>query len=174
MAIKGIIFDNQAPTAKGIRSGFHSALSDGRIDGCGTNQSSGFNLNIAPGYMHVAGGIFYVQGGQTVALSYDSTKTYARVKAVMNLSQAATTEAFSQISFVVDYATAANTFTNLVQEDVNLGGGTIYEAEIFVVQLNSTGISKYVRTAIASAKLQYGDTLPEDAPEGTIYLLKVT
>lgn len=173
MAINGILFDNQSPTAKGLRGGFHSALSDGILEGCGTDNSSGFSLNIEAGLMHVAGGIFFLAGGQSILLSYDSSKTYARIKAVMDLSQA-TTPSFNQISFVVDYASSANNFTNLVQEGVNIGTGTRYEAEIFVVQLNASGISKFVRTARAFAKIQYGNTLPADAPEGTIFLLKVT
>lgn len=172
MAINGILFDNQSPTAKGLRSGFHSALSDGILEGCGTDNSSGFNLSIDAGYMHVAGGIFFLAGGQNITLAYDSSKTYARIKAVMDVSQ--TSVPFNQISFVVDYASSANNFTNLVQNKVNIGNGSIYEAEIFVVQLNASGISKFVRTARAAAKIQYGNTLPEDAPEGTIFLLKVT
>ena len=172
MAIKGILFDNQAPTAKGLRGGFNSALTDGILCGCAT-ETSGYNFVIKSGLMNVAGGIFAVTGDTNVTVAYDADKPYARVKANIDLSQTATTEAFNQVSFTVDYASSVNTFTNLVQENINYGSGTIYQAEMFILLLNNTGISSIVRTATASAKMQYGNTLPSDAPEGTIFLLKV-
>lgn len=171
MAINGILFDNQAPTAKGIRGGFHSALSDGILEGCSISYS-GNNLTIAPGLVHAAGGIFSITGGETIAIS--GTSGYERIIVNIDLSQASTTASFNQVSITHDHASAANTFTNLTQQDINTGGGTIYQAELCVVSLGSGGITGVIRKAIASAKIQYGDTLPSDAPEGTIYLLKVT
>ena len=90
------------------------------------------------------------------------------------MSQASTTELFNQVYFTHDHATATNTFTNLTQQNINTGGGTIYQAELCIVSLGGNGITGVVRKSIASAKIQYGNTLPSDAPEGTIFLLKVT
>ena len=169
MAIKGIIFDNQAPTAKGLRGGFHSALSDGIIEGCNIT-ASGSNVTITSGLMNVAGGIFAVTGSQ--AISVEGTSGYARIKAVLDLSKTATTEQFGQVYFAVDYANALTTFTNLVQQDVNAGSGTLYEAEICTVALGSSGATGVARKYIAAPKIRYGDVLPDDATEGTIFLLK--
>lgn len=171
MAIKGILFDNQAPTAKALRGGFHSALSDGILAGCDISIGSG-NITFSNGLMNVAGGIFAITGNQSV--SVEGTSGYARVKAVLDLSKIASKDSFSQVYFEVDHATSLNTFTNLIQQDVNTGAGVLYEAEICIVALGSSGITSVVRKAEASSKIQYGDTLPENAPEGTIFLLKTS
>ena len=169
MAIKGIIFDNQPPTAKGLRGGFHSALSDGIIDGCNIT-ASGSNVTITSGLMNVAGGIFAITGTQTIAIERNTG--YARIKAVLDLSKTATTEQFGQVYFAVDYANALTTFTNLVQQDVNTGSGTLYEAEICTIALGSSGATGVARKYIAAPRIRYGDVLPDDATEGTIFLLK--
>lgn len=174
MAITGIIFDNQVPTAKGLRGAFKSALSDGIISGCDISYTpSGTTVTIGPGLINVSGGVFAISGTEEISLS--NSGSFARIKAKINLSEDATTTTFNQVSFSADYANTANGFTDLIQEDINTGTGTetIYEAEICVVSISNNAISGIVRTAYASAKVQYGDTLPSDAPEGTIFLLKV-
>lgn len=171
MAINGILFDNQSPTAKGLRGGFHSALSDGILEGCNISYSGG-TLTIGSGLVHAAGGIFSIAGGETIAIS--GTSGYERIIINIDLSQTSTAETFNQVSITHDHATATNTFTNLTKQNINAGGGTIYQAELCVVSLGGNGITGVVRKAIASAKIQYGNTLPADAPEGTIFLLKVT
>lgn len=173
MAISGIIFDNQVPTAKGLRGGFKSALSDGILSGCAIDISSGLNFKIGPGLMIVSGGIFQLVGNPAATIAIASNNnTYARIKAKIDLSQG--TSPFEQVSFNVDYANSATGFAALTQQDINTGTGTIYEAEICVVRKTSSAITGIVRTANASPKIQYGDSLPSDAPEGTIFLLKVT
>lgn len=171
MAITGIIFDNQVPTAKGLRGAFKSALTDGIVGGCAITYS-GANVNIGDGLINVAGGIFKITGTETISLS-NITGSYARIKAIIDLSQTASSSAFEQVSFGVNYANSSTGFTALTQEDINSGTGTIYEAEICVVSISNGAISGLVRTATASSKIMYGDSLPADAPEGTIFLLKV-
>lgn len=170
MAIKGIIFDYQTPTAKGIRGGFHSALTDGILDGCAITYSE-TNLTIGSGLLNIAGGIVALTSSEVISVTGSSG--YARIKAVIDLSGASNESAFTQVSFIVDNAATANGFPALIQNGINIGNGSVYEAEICVVSLGTNGITGLIRTAIASAKVQYGDTLPTDAPEGTIFLLKV-
>lgn len=170
MAITGIIFDNQVPTAKGIRGAFMSALTDGIVSGCNIT-TSGLVITVGSGLINAAGGVFQVSGSEEVILQ--NSGSFARVKAVIDLTEPATTSEFSQVKFEVDYANTATGFPELIQDNINSGTGTTYEAEICVVAITNGSISSIVRTAIASAKIQYGDTLPEDAPEGTIFLLKV-
>ena len=170
MAITGIIYDNQVPTAKGLRGAFKSALSDGIVAGCDIS-TSGNTVTIGRGLINVAGGVFQISGTETINVS--EATGFARIKAVADMTRTATEEAFNQVYFTVDYAALANGFSALTQDDINAGEGTIYEAEICVVEIANSAITRVVRTAIAAAKLAYGDTLPADAPEGTIFLLKV-
>ncbi len=170
MAINGIVFDNQAPTAKGIRGGFASALSDGIVDGCDISYNGNI-ISMSPGILNVAGGLVSITGYENVSVT--GTSGYARVSIVLDLSRTSTEQEFNQVYFEVDYSSSANGFNTLIKNDVNIGTGTIYKAELCVVSLGSSGVTGIVRKAIASAKLQYGDTLPSDAPEGTIFLLKI-
>ena len=82
MAITGIIFDNQVPTAKGLRGAFASALTDGILGGCNITYS-GSNITIAEGLVNVAGGVFRIVGSEIVTIS-NSSKSYARVKSVID------------------------------------------------------------------------------------------
>lgn len=169
MAISGIIFENQVLTAKGLRSGFQASLSDGIISGCDITYS-GSTLTIAHGVMVVCGGIFSISGSQSLSIS--GTSGVARVKAVVDISQTSTTEQFNQVSFVIDQAASESLLPALVQENINAGSGQIYQAAICTVSLGSGGITGVLKTYASCPKLQYGDTLPDDAPEGTIFLLK--
>lgn len=171
MAINGIVFDNQAPTAKGMRGGFASALTDGIVAGCELSYS-GTTLSIGSGLLNIGGGIVSINGAENVSVT--NTSGYARIRMIVDLSRAATTETFEQVYFDADYASTTNGFSSLIQNGINIGDGTIYQAEMCVVSLGSNGITGIVRKAVASAKIQYGDTLPEDAPEGTIFLLKIS
>lgn len=173
MAITGIIFDNQVPTAKGLRGAFSSALTDGIIAGCSITYS-GLELTIGNGLINVDGGVFQISGSEVINLSNNGP--FARIKAKIDLSEPSTTTAFSQVSFVADYANSANGFPALIQDDINIGTSVtgVYEAEICVVSISNGAITGIVRSAEAFAKIQYGDILPSDAPEGTIFLLKVT
>lgn len=173
MAITGITFDNQVPTAKGLRGAFSSALTDGIIAGCPITYS-GLALTIGNGLINVDGGIFQISGSEVINLS--NSGAFARIKAKIDLSEASTTTTFSQVSFVADYASSANGFPALTQDDINIGTGVtgIYEAEICVVSIANGAITGIVRSSEAFAKVQYGNTLPDDAPEGTIFLLEVT
>lgn len=170
MAITGMIFDNQVPTAKGLRGTFMSALSDGIISGCDITYS-GLAVTIGQGLINVAGGIFQIAGSEVLNLA--NSGAYARIKAKIDLSGTATSSEFSQVTLLADYADSPNGFEALDQEDINTGVGIVYEAEICVVSIANSAVSGIVRKAIAAAKIQYGDTLPADAPEGTIFLLKV-
>lgn len=169
--IKGIIFDNQAPTAKGIRAGFHSSLSDGILKGCSATPGNG-NVSFSSGLIIVAGGIVELSDGQIVSI--EGTSGYARVKAILDLSRTSAQDQFSQVYLAVDYANSLNTFSNLIQQEVNIGNGTIYEAELCVLALGSSGTPTITRVRQALPRIQYGDTLPETASEGTIFLLRAT
>ena len=140
MAIIGITFDNQGPTAKDHGALFSGILSDGIIKGCGLS-TSGADLTIAAGYIIAAGRLMRLAAAQTITIS--ATSGYARVLAQINLAEAATSTEFAQATFVTQTAESISGFAALTQEDIN-GSGIIYQAELCVVECDANGIAGIV------------------------------
>ena len=151
MAVTGITFDNQSVTPKNDGRIYRKLLEDGIVTGCELTNS-GANLNIAAGGFIVCGRYFELASTTTVAIG-EQTRGYARVRIVLDMTAAATSETFEQVYFEVDYS-ATNSFTALTQEDINAAGST-YEFELCVVSLDAGGIASIVSRATADSTKIY-------------------
>lgn len=168
MAISGITFEGQTPTANAMRAAEASVLTDGCLRGV-TVSLSGNIVTIGAGYIVVAGAIIQISGEEKVTVS-GTTGHFARIKAKIDTSKPSTPSDFSQVTFEFDTAPSLAGFPVLRQDNINSGINKIYEAEICVVKIGSSGI---VRKATAMPRIPYGDTLPPVGAKGEIFLLKV-
>ena len=166
MAIRGITFDNQVPTAASQRAMMANALTDGVL--LGNLSYNGSTFNIGGGFVIASGAVVQLDSaGASVNISGSG---YARIKARIDTSKASTTSTFEQFSFTYDTAASVSAFPALQHDNINSGANKIYEAEIAVVKIGTAGI---VRKATATPKIPHGDTLPTVGAEGEIFLLKV-
>ena len=176
MSLRGITFDYQVPTARSFRSIFGTILSDGWLDG-----GKGIELPRSSPEMTIKGGYFIANGGvvqidEQVRFIVDPSVRYVRIVMRIDTSQASTRSTFAQASFVMEQSNTLNGFRSLQQDAINEYDVTgVYEAEAFLgtvsQQFHNVGI---LRIPSASPKLRYGDTLPDDAIEGTIFLVRST
>lgn len=169
MSIHGVTFDNQSPTAKDHGALFAGILYDGILKGCNITYF-GTTISISPGYIIIAGRLFQVSSSESVGTSGSSS--YARLKAKVDLSGTSTEETFSQVSFLVDYASTESGFSDLTQQDIN-GSGTTYEIELAIFRRTSTAIQEKVSQAHPAKPFLYGASLPSTVPAaGTIFFKK--
>lgn len=176
MAIRGMIFDNQIPTAQAFRTGFFNSLNDGILQGCEISWVSPYVIEIGSGYIVVAGGIFKIDGTETITLDtsvYDHK--YIRIYAEFDPSKDATEDEFEQISFGVQMSTNNATppsFDPLVKSnDVNasIPSGK-YQAEIWVLNVENTNTNPYIiRNAISKVQYVDGSTVNVTIPSGGHY-----
>lgn len=184
MALKGITFAYQVPTAKAFRSFFAGTLTDGFIDTTTINISRSapeveFSEN---NYVMADGGIVELNDVSKFTFT-PNNKAYGRLKLVIDTTKASTKTQFKQASLVADYSNTLAGFSELRQDDINSPGATgTYEAELLLVQFNYMPVPDsdpmvfptLIRVAKVAPKLLYGDTLPGDAVDGTIFLVKST
>lgn len=166
MAIRGITFDNQTPTAASQRAMMANAVTDGVLSG--TLSFSGSQFSISNAFVIIGGAVVQVDAnGATLAVSGSG---YARIKGRIDTSKASTSSSFAQFSLTFDTASTLGGFSALQHDDINVGSNKIYEAEICVVRIGANGI---VRRASAMPKIPHGTSLPAVGAEGEIFLLKV-
>lgn len=139
MAIKGITYDNQGPSAAAHGEFFSSTHADGILNGCELSYL-GDTLTIAAGRIVSAGRLSELQAAETITVS--AASGVARVLLQTDLSQEATRTSFKQLSFVVQTVASVAALPALVQEDINSGSGVIFQSEICTLQLGSSGIEK--------------------------------
>lgn len=176
MSLRGITFDYQVPTARSFRSIFGTILSDGWLDG-----GKGILLPRSSPEMTIKGGYFIANGGvvqvdEDLHFIADPNIQYVRIIMRIDTSQPSTRSTFAQACFVMEQSNTLNGFPALHQDAINEYDVTgVYEAEAFlgVISQQFHGISP-LRIASASPKLLYGDALPSDAIEGTIFLVRST
>ena len=137
MAIKGITYDTQGPSAAAHAEFFASTHLDGILNGCALSYL-GDTLTIAAGRIVSAGRLSELQAAETITVS--AASGVARVLLQTDLSQEATRTSFKQLSFVVQTADSVAALPALVQEDINSGSGVIFQSEICTLQLGSSGI----------------------------------
>lgn len=136
MAIRGVTFDNQQVTASDHGTLFKEVFkSDGILTGC-TITKSGSSLRIAAGYLVIAGRL--IQNTAQASLTVSASGNYVRILATIDTSQTATTSAFNQVSFSLDYAATLDGFASLTQNDINAGSGNIYQAALVVYTLSGS------------------------------------
>ena len=135
--IAGRTFPNQKVTAVAHGALFAGIIKDGILAGCALAYS-GSNLTIGAGFFAEAGRELEIVSAETVAVT--QLTGYARVKAVIDTTAAATASSFLQFSWAVDYAASVGGFAALTQEDINLSGST-YEMQFCILSLGSGGIT---------------------------------
>ena len=135
MALNGITFDNR--TAQSANDGavlYGIAGQDYILNGCAITITSS-SFVVASGHFLVCGRNVNVDGATEIACESIPSTGYARLKFVIDLTQAASTGAFTQGSFAVEYSTTT-VFPELTREDVNNGGST-YELEMAIASIAS-------------------------------------
>ena len=187
MAIKGVVFDNQAVIAKDHGALFAGMVTDGILRGCAITHT-GADLKIGSGHLIAKGRLMKLAAVETVTMT--QTSGYARVAVKVDLSGTATETTFAQASFDVKYAASASGFPALTKQDVN-STGSVYEMELCIVQLGAGGISSIVSQCGAARPLgldgvltadgilkvgavNYGNSLPAAGQPGRVFFKKVT
>ncbi len=148
MALFGVTFKDQLLSAGDDAVLHRRLLSDGILYGCAMS-ASGAVLTIARGWLHACGRV--IGNDAALGVEISATSGYARVKLVIDLSAAATTELFNQVSLEVETAESPAAFPALVQEDLDNGTATTYEVALAVVSCGANGIASIVSTLPASA-----------------------
>lgn len=140
--LRGVTFTGQAvtPTADGTVQS--AMLRDGRLSGIGISYA-GNTLTITQGYMLSGGRITMLSGVSSWILN-QATSGYARLILQLDVSKTATASAWEQGTILTEYAATLVDLRALATEPIN-GTGSVYEMEICVVSLASTGISGIVR-----------------------------
>ncbi len=154
MAIKGITYDNQGPSAASHGALFGAVHGDGILSGCGISYL-GADVTIGAGHIVSAGRLSRLDTSERITI--DVTKGVARIVYQTDLSQAASRTEFKQLSFVVQTADSVAALPALIKENVNTGG-VIYQMEFCVLQLGATGVESIISSAPRSrlaANVQY-------------------
>lgn len=140
--VRGVQFPNQKLTAADHRTVIAKSLGDGKISGCEIT-CSGSTATIGTGAFLISGGQVSITASESITVS--QTSGYARLVAVIDLTGTATRTEWDQFSWRVDYAETDSGFEDLTQENINTGGGSVYELEFAVFALGSSGITDVVR-----------------------------
>lgn len=148
MAIKGITYDNQGPTAASHGDFFSTTHSDGILSGCALTFS-GNTVHIAAGRIVTAGRLCELESATEIRMS--NTTGVSRIVLQTDLSREATVTSFEQLSFIVQNAASVSALPALITEDINQGRGLIYQAEICVVGFANSQISSFLRRIGRSA-----------------------
>ena len=146
--IHGVNFDNQIVTAKDHGRLYQSFITDGIMNGCNLSYS-GTALTIAPGHFIVAGRQMKLTAPISVTVD-GATTGYARVILEIDLSRVSTADTFEQAFFKVEYASAAEAFSELTKEEIN-SYGTTYQFVACVLTMGSAGISSIYESAPKAA-----------------------
>lgn len=172
--IRGITFAEQSVTPADDAIVRRAILGDGVLTGCDISYS-GSTLTMAAGYIIACGRTFQITAAQNWAV-VDATSGVARLLLTMDLTKTATEDTFRQIDFSIEYASAADGFVDLIQEDINLSG-TKYQIVVAVVSLGTGGItgivSKLERTEGGGGlnfRVVDGLTQPGDPKENMIWV----
>lgn len=134
----GVTFAMQRVTPSDDGQLHRAILPDCILDGCAFSYS-GSVLSMGAGALLICGR----QIRHTATQSWSVTGTasgYARLVIGIDLSKAATADAFEQVTAAIQYATAPDGFAPLTQSDIN-AAGTVYQVAACVVSLGTSGIT---------------------------------
>lgn len=145
--IYGVTYANQRVSAADHAKLFRMVIGDGVMNGCGCSYRYD-KFTISDGQFIACGRLTGIEGSEVIDITGNSG--YARIRGVIDMDQAAEIDTFGQFYWRVDYASSADGFAALTQEDVN-ARGKIYEIEWAVVSLGEGGITGIVRS-IANAE----------------------
>lgn len=156
MAIQGITYDNQGPTAADNGELRRAVYSDGILSGCGISYL-GAVVTIAAGRIVSAGRVSRLTAAESITIG--ATEGVARIVYQTDLSQAASRTEFQQLSFVVQTADSVAALPELVKEDIN-NGGVIYQMEFCLLQLGGPGVDSILSVAPRSGNVALTIPLP--------------
>lgn len=156
MAIIGITFDNQGPTASDHGVLFGSMLRDGILRGCEIN-TLGAEVTVNPGWLVLAGRLAQLPTAETLTIG--AASGVARVLLQADMSKPATEEVFEQLTFVIQTASSAAALPPLQQEDIN-AGGLYWQLPVCTLELGSSGIVSVLDAAPRAGIYQLQAELP--------------
>lgn len=141
--LQGVTFPQQTFTPSEWGQMFEAVMADGILRGCSVT-ASGNTVNIAKGAMIIKGRFIAIPSAVAEVTSPTYPNGYGRVKVCINTNNAST-ETVNRQAFVTTEYASTNSFPSLTQDDVN-DGGTLYEAELAVVQYSGGSISSITQT----------------------------
>lgn len=145
--IYGVTYSNQRVSAADHAKLFRMVIGDGVMNGCGCSYRYD-KFTISAGQFIACGRLTGIEGSEVIDITGNSG--YARIRGIIDMDQVAEIDSFGQFYWRVDYASSADGFAALTQEDVN-ASGKIYEIEWAVVSLGEGGITGVIRS-IANAE----------------------
>ena len=137
----GVTFTKQRVTPSDDAIIRRAILPDGKLTGCEISYS-GSTLTMAPGYLIACGRQIRHPATQNWAIT-NATSGFARLVLTIDLTKAATKDAFEQVETAVEYASAKDGFVDLEQSDIN-ASGIRYQISLCVISLGTGGITGIV------------------------------
>lgn len=177
MSFLGVTFSNRRVTPSDDAMLMQAILKDGILYGCSMDYA-GFTLTMAAGSLLIGGR--EIQHNTADSWAIGATSGFARLIITIDLSKTSTADTFNQVVTAIEYASTADGFPALEQEDINVSG-TKYQIEACVVSLGTGGITAIVRK-LSAVKLRmwdggiiltpgvdYGPDLPANPEEGRLF-----
>lgn len=173
----GVTFPNQKVTPANDAVVRRAIFDDGILTGCDLSYS-GSTLTMTAGQLMICGRQIIHPSSQNWAVT-EATSGYARLVLTIDVTRTSTKDTFDQVVDEIQYATAANGFTDLTTADIN-AAGTRYQVAVCVVSLGPGGITGIVSKldvtegggagAGVNFKIVGGTTQPTDSRENTIWV----
>lgn len=132
-----------------------AALNDGVLTGCALSYS-GSTLTMGAGLLFICGRVVRHPMKQHWPVA-NAVSGYARLVLTVDLSRTATETEFDQVVDSIEYASAADGFNVLTQEEIN-ATGTRYQMAVCVVSLGNAGITGIVQSAPLLGSIQQTET----------------
>lgn len=159
----GVTFPNQKVTPAYDAVIRRTLLDDGILTGCALTYS-GSTLTMAAGQLMLCGRQIIHPSSQNWAVT-EATTGYARLVLTIDLTRTSTKDTFDQVLDDIQYASAVDGFTALVQSDINAAGSK-YQVAVCVVSLGPGGITGIVSQLDATEGGGAGGILTVTAPAG--------
>ena len=159
----GVTFPNQKVTPANDAVIRRAIFDDGILTGCDLSYS-GSTLTMTAGQLMICGRQIIHPSSQNWAVT-EATSGYARLVLTIDVTRTSTKDTFDQVVDEIQYATAANGFTDLTTADIN-AAGTRYQVAVCVVSLGPGGITGIVSKLDMTEGGGAGGSLKVIAPAG--------
>lgn len=159
----GVTFPNQKVTPANDAVIRRAIFDDGILTGCDLSYS-GSTLTMTAGQLMICGRQIIHPSSQNWAVT-EATSGYARLVLTIDVTRTSTKDTFDQVVDEIQYATAANGFTDLTTADIN-AAGTRYQVAVCVVSLGPGGITGIVSKLDMTEGGGAGGNLKVIAPAG--------
>ena len=150
--MNGITFEQRNVRALDDARLYESLYEDGKLRGC-VLTFSGPGLTISKGAYIVKGRVIAIDSDTTYTAAPTYSNGYGRLKLTLDLAAAPSESSFTQGSIAWQYA-STNSFSALVQNDINNGSDSDYEIEICRVKFVAGSISEIVSQVGGAALLR--------------------